>query len=190
MTTATRTRTTRLAGVAVAAVAAALALAGCDVRTVSWTEATFSTRCLGATATTTLHHGSGQSAPVPVTGFSAPVALSLAGLTVGALRGPHTVDEAVLLDCTVPGTNAYGTEVQVFASTPGNEPVRLLDRVAMPNLYPGSSFAPQVDRVLAVRVGTAELLQVSAYYWGPGDPHCCPTHHVAYTFHWDGRHFV
>ena len=152
-----------------------------DVHTYDWRSASYNVSCpgLGAPANqqvaVTLAGGKGQSTAVPWFGPSVPIDVALVDVTYGDLTGAGQDDAVVHLTCNPHGSDGVADEVQVFG--PGAE---LLARPVLRNPS-GSDFAPAI-RTLRVAGGQ---LTGTASYWGPTDPHCCPSQTGPFAFRWN-----
>ena len=157
-----------------------------DVHGVDWQDASYSIACPGLGGPSdqqvpvTLSKGAGTTAPV--TWFGTPVKLDvrLDDVSYGDLTGDGRDEAVVRLTCTPEQSNGVAEEVQVFG--PGSE---LLGTPVLRN-PDNSPFAPSI-KSLAVQNGR---ITGTAYYWGPDDPHCCPSQTLPFTFTWDAARSV
>jgi hypothetical protein len=154
-----------------------------DVHTVDWHNASYSVACLdlGGPANqqvpVTVSNGSGVTAPV--SWFGSPVRLDVAvkSVSYGDLTGDGRDEAVVDLTCTPAGSNGVAQELQVFG--PGSE---LLGTPSLRNSS-GSDFAPAIE---TLAVGNGHLTG-TAVAWSAGDPHCCPSQTLPFTFTWNAE---
>jgi hypothetical protein len=152
-----------------------------DVHSVDWRDASYSVACPGLGGPSdqqvpvTLANGSGTTAAV--TWFGKPVRLDvhLRSVAYGDLTGEGHDEAVVHLTCTPQLSNGVADEVQVFG--PGSV---LLGTPVLHNRF-ASDFAPSI-KTLSVAGGH---ITGSAFYWGPNDPHCCPSQSLPFTLTWD-----
>jgi hypothetical protein len=162
--------------------AAAAALSACEVTQINWNEHFYSVARLGCAPApltiggTTLHNGQGD------VGFTH---VRVSKVYRADVNQDGVLDAVVLLVCNDnAGGNTTADEIQIFTRDD-----RPLQRLIEPDRYrTGNTFGSQFDPD-SIRIVNG-VLYTSAFGFGPGDAHCCPSHYDTYRWQWDGRGFV
>ncbi len=170
----------RIAVAALAAVATAGALSSCTVEQTDWRNHTYSlsadTCSTGAPLRVAVKNGVGYA-----NAGSSQLVIRVERVVVGDMTGDATSEAAVLLSCTRPPTNMYGSELQVFTDGP-----QLLAKLSPPRT---GNAVHSGWNASAISV-SGDYLLTGAYEWSATDPRCCPSGSATFLWSWTGQAFT